>query len=111
MINRNRGSGTRILIDSLLKGRKPPGYLAEARSHNAVAAAVAQGRADWGVAIETVVRGQQLGFLPLQEECFDFVVPQLRRRRPAVAAFVQLLSQAATRQALSEMGFASPTQV
>ena len=54
LVNRNRGSGTRILIDRLLGGARPPGYPTEARSHNAVVAAVAQGRADWGVAIETV---------------------------------------------------------
>ena len=56
MVNRNRGSGTRVLIDRLLGGRKPPGYAVEARSHNAVAAAVAQGRADWGLAIAPVAR-------------------------------------------------------
>ena len=39
----NRGSGTRILIDRLLDGKRPPGYTFEARSHTAVAAAVAQG--------------------------------------------------------------------
>jgi putative molybdopterin biosynthesis protein len=46
MINRNAGSGTRILIDRLLQGRQPQGYWAQAKSHNAVACAVAQGRAD-----------------------------------------------------------------
>src|SRR5262249_15787815 len=45
LVNRNRGSGTRILIDRLLGDARPPGYLTEAKSHNAVAAAVAQGRA------------------------------------------------------------------
>ena len=54
MVNRNRGSGTRVLIDGLLGGGRPPGYAVEPRSHNAVAAAVAQGRADWGLAIEPV---------------------------------------------------------
>ncbi len=41
LVNRNRGSGTRILIDECLAGARPPGYSVEARSHNAVAAAVA----------------------------------------------------------------------
>src|SRR5919106_788345 len=54
MVNRNAGSGTRILIDRLLAGARPAGYFAQPRSHNAVAVAVAQGRADWGVAISTV---------------------------------------------------------
>src|SRR5262249_13656281 len=73
LINRNRGSGTRILIDQLLKGAQPPGYSTEAHSHNAVAAAVAQGRADWGVAIAPVARQAALGFVPLREEHYDFV--------------------------------------
>ena len=51
MVNRNPGSGTRILIDRLLGGARPAGYAVQPKSHNAVAAAVAQGRADWGVAI------------------------------------------------------------
>ena len=52
--SRNRGSGTRVLIDELLAGRTPPGSTSESRSHHAVAAAVAQGRADWGICLETV---------------------------------------------------------
>jgi putative molybdopterin biosynthesis protein len=49
MVNRNAGAGTRVLIDRLLGGARPPGYSNQPRSHNAVAAAVAQGRADWGL--------------------------------------------------------------
>src|SRR5262249_52990598 len=87
LVNRNRGSGTRVLIDRLLGPHRPPGHLTEARSHNAVAAAVAQGRADWGVAIANVARDAGLGFLPMQGEQYDFVVPKTRRDRPAVQAF------------------------
>src|SRR5260370_38325936 len=78
LVNRNRGSGTRVLIDQLLGAARPAGYLTEARSHNAVAAAVAQGRADWGVAISTVAADAGLGFIPLQEEHSDFGVPRSR---------------------------------
>src|SRR5204863_8261657 len=52
MVNRNQGAGTRTLIEGLLKGARPPGYWNQPRSHNAVATAVEQGRADWGVAIK-----------------------------------------------------------
>jgi len=48
----------------LLAGRRPPGFAVEVRSHNGVAAAVSQGRADWGVAIEPVARAYGLAFLP-----------------------------------------------
>jgi len=105
MVNRNQGSGTRILIDRLLAGVQPTGYPVQPKSHNAVAAAVAQGRADWGVAIERVARQAGLGFLPLEEEHYDFAVPAARLDRPAVVAFRQLLAQADVREALSDMGF------
>ena len=81
----------KIMDDALLKGAKPPGYAAETRSHNAVVAAVAQGRADWGVAIETAALPAGLGFLSVREECYDFVIAQSRAERPAVRAFRELL--------------------
>ena len=101
MVNRNQGSGTRILIDRLLGGAKPSGYAVQPSNHNAVAAAIAQGRADWGVAIESVARANNLGFLPYQQEHYDFVVPRSRRDRPAVQAFIAFLSEDTTRRHLA----------
>jgi putative molybdopterin biosynthesis protein len=105
MVNRNAGSGTRILTDRLLAGAKPPGYWSQPKSHNAVAAAVAQNRADWGIAIETVARQYQLGFIPAQDENYDFVVPKNRAQRPAVVRFRALLAIPETRAALAALGF------
>lgn len=105
MVNRNQGSGTRILVDQLLGGTQPAGYANQARNHNAVAAAVVQGRADWGVAIRTVAEQAGLGFLTLTDEQYDFVTPASRAQRPAVVAFVRLLSSPDVRQQLSDMGF------
>ena len=82
MVNRNAGSGTRVLVDKLLGEARPPGHGVQTKSHNAVAAAVAQGRADWGVAIDTVARQYGLGFIPLQEEHYDFIVPPARSIGP-----------------------------
>lgn len=104
MVNRNQGSGTRILIDRLLAGARPPGYAAQPRSHNAVAAAVAQGRADWGLAIRRVADQADLGFLPLTHEQYDFVVPKSRAVRSAVEAFRRLLDEAETKRRLAELG-------
>jgi putative molybdopterin biosynthesis protein len=104
MVNRNRGSGTRVLIDGLLAGRKPPGYAVEARSHNAAAAAVAQGRADWGLAIAPVASAYGLGFTPVREERYDFAVPEDRRDRPAVAAFRDQLGRPQVRRRLAGIG-------
>lgn len=112
MVNRNRGSGTRVLIDRLLtvgeERHQPPGFYVEVKSHNAVAAAVAQSRADWGIGIETVARDAGLGFIPLREEEFDFVIPRTRQARPAVQAFCQLLAEPATRELLARHGFRCP---
>jgi putative molybdopterin biosynthesis protein len=104
MVNRNQGSGTRILIDRLLEGMQPPGYAVTPRSHNAVAAAVAAGRADWGVAIEPVARQSGLGFLPIDHEQYDFVIPESRRNRPAVEAFCRLLGDPEIRDRLGGLG-------
>jgi putative molybdopterin biosynthesis protein len=105
LANRNRGSGTRILIDRLLGPARPAGYLAEAKSHSAVAAAVAQGRADWGVAISTVAAEYGLGFLPLQDECFDFLIPADRLDRPAIRTFCELLNDPDVLSELRRPGF------
>jgi putative molybdopterin biosynthesis protein len=105
LVNRNRGSGTRVLIDRLLNGAKSPGFLVEAKSHSAVVAAVAQGRADWGLAIEPAARELKLGFLPVRDERFDFVAPKVRLTRPAVVAFRELLADSAVRAELMRMGF------
>jgi putative molybdopterin biosynthesis protein len=112
MVNRNQGSGTRALIDRLLAGARagsglpvrPPGYAVQPRSHNAVAAAVAQGRADWGMTLDTVASRAGLGFLPVQPEQYDFVVPRARAHRPAVVAFKALLQDATVRDALARLG-------
>jgi len=100
MVNRNAGSGTRILIDRVLGGARPPGYSRQARSHNAVAAAVAQGLADWGVAARSVARPYGLGFLPLQAEQYDFVVPKARLAKIPVQRFLALLGDPEMRAAL-----------
>jgi len=104
MVNRNAGAGTRILIDQLLGAARPSGYGNQPRSHNAVAAAVAQGRADWGVAIQSVAAMYRLGFLPLSPENYDFLLVESRRERPAVAAFLKALADPAVRAQISALG-------
>jgi putative molybdopterin biosynthesis protein len=108
MVNRNQGAGTRILIDRLLGEARPDGYWNQPRSHNAVAAAVAQGRADWGMTIAPVARASNLGFIPFAEEHYDFAVVAARKSRPAVQVFLDALSSPQTRKALEAAGF-SPT--
>jgi putative molybdopterin biosynthesis protein len=104
MVSRNAGAGTRALIDQLLGGARPAGYANQPKSHNAVAAAIAQGRADWGVAIEPVATLYGLGFLPLSPEHYDFLVVERRRERPAVQAFLAALHDEKTREKIRAIG-------
>ncbi|EHK56539.1 molybdopterin biosynthesis protein [Allomesorhizobium alhagi] len=108
MVNRNQGSGTRILIDRLLGPARPDGYWNQPRSHNAVAAAVAQNRADWGVTIAPVARSAGLGFIPLTEEHYDFALVSARKERPAVQAFLAALATPEIHAALERAGFSRP---
>ena len=108
MVNRNAGAGTRVLIDRLLAGARPAGYANQPRSHNAVAAAVAQGRADWGIAIATVAQMYDLAFLPIAPEHYDFLVSDGRRDRPAVRAFLAALKEPDVRERIAALGMKMP---
>jgi len=104
LVNRNQGSGTRMLMDRLLAGTRPPGYWNQPASHNAVAASIAQGRADWGMAIRPVAEAMGLGFLPVADECYDFAVWTSPRDPEAITAFEDALRD--SRPALTALGFA-----
>ena len=105
MVNRNQGSGTRILIDELLGDRRPSGYAVQSRSHNAVAASVAQRRSDWGIAIEVVATQLGLGFLPIRDEQYDFVMRPKGNVSQALELFRSLLQRPDVVAQLREFGF------
>lgn len=102
MVNRNVGAGTRTLIDGLLAGARPPGYWNQPRSHNAVGAAVAQGRADWGITIEPIAAGLGLGFLPMAAEHYDFAVVERAGGRDIAALLQEAVT--ASHDGLAERG-------
>ena len=104
MINRNRGSGTRILLDRLLGDLHPSGFFHEAKSHNSVAAAISQKRADWGMAIRSVAEDLALSFYPIQEEEYDFIFPKYRLARPEVSLFLGLLKETEIQNNLAKLG-------
>jgi molybdopterin molybdotransferase/putative molybdopterin biosynthesis protein len=104
MVNRNAGAGTRVLTDRLLDGARPAGYANQPKSHNAVAAAIAQSRADWGLAIEPVAKLYGLGFLPVSPEHYDFLVAENRRERPGVQAFLAALRDERVRARVRALG-------
>ena len=80
-VNRQRGSGTRVLLDyQLAKQKLGPevinGYGREEFTHLAVAAAIATGRADCGLGIQAAAAALKLDFLPLFSERYDLVIPE-----------------------------------
>ena len=114
IINRVRGSGTRSLIDQLIKEAIKelkisfnelvlPGYNVEARTHHGVALAVLQGKADVGVGIEYVAKLYDLDFIPVKEEIYDFIVRREELTRPPVREFISLLRSEWFRELLSSM--------
>ncbi len=103
-INRNPGSGTRILLDMNLKRiaeergiefselvRSIKGYDVEAKSHTAVAVAVLMGKADVGLGIRTVAERYGLDFIPVRPEEYDFVIRKDRLEKRGVMAFIDVL--------------------
>jgi putative molybdopterin biosynthesis protein len=110
MINRERGCGTRILLDQKLKFLGIPaetvrGYGREATSHMACASAVAKGDADLGCGCE---RGAEnitgVDFIPLQLEWYDLVFRLRDRDTPALKALIAYISEHEFRQDLAVMG-------
>ncbi|MEM2750727.1 MAG: molybdopterin biosynthesis protein [Nitrososphaerales archaeon] len=104
-INRNLGSGTRILIDRYLKiyaeeqgisfnelKSKISGYNTIAKSHSAVAASIAYGKADVGVGIRAVAEYYKLHFIPLANEQYDFVTLKNKLQKKSVKSFIDMLS-------------------
>ena len=89
----------------LLGEARPDGYWNQPKSHNAVAAAIAQARADWGMTIAPVARASGLGFIPLAEEHYDFALVTARKQCPAVQAFLDALAAGESRAALELAGF------
>jgi len=103
-INRNPGSGTRLLIDMLVRKAASKmglgfrgatetiqGYDTEAKSHSAVALAVKYGRADVGLGIKAAAISAGLDFLPIGEERYDFLVPSKRLKKESVKSFIEAL--------------------
>lgn len=80
-VNRQRGAGTRVLLDyelgnSGLSKEEIDGYDNQEFTHLAVGAAIVSGRADCGMGIAAVTQSLQLDFIPLFEERYDLIIPE-----------------------------------
>ena len=108
-INRQEGSGGRLLLDRLLRryrvaSRSVAGYEHAVHGHVALAEVVAAGMADAGVGVEAAARAFGLDFLPLTEERYDLVAPERFAREPAVRALMEVLSRAEVRGQVEALG-------
>lgn len=96
-VNRQRGAGTRVLLDyQLAKQKLDPeviqGYGREEFTHLAVAAAIATGRADCGLGIQAAAAALKLDFLPLFSEQYDLVIPVEHYQSRLLEPMLEVLS-------------------
>ena len=108
-VNRQRGAGTRVLLDYRLKqaGISPSeidGYDAEAATHMAVAAQVASGEADCGMGVYSAAHAMGLDFIPVGEEEYDFAMRPETYELPEIQCFLRLLGSDEFRAKLEELG-------
>lgn len=108
-VNRQRGAGTRVLLDYLLKKEDIPveeikGYSREATTHMAVAAAVSGGSADAGMGVYSAAKAMNLDFIEVGPEEYDFAVPVKYLELPHVQAFIETLKSEEFHRKLDEMG-------
>ena len=108
-VNRQRGAGTRVLLDYKLKqaGITPDmidGYDKEAATHMAVAALVASDEIDAGMGIKSAADAMGLDFVEVGTEEYDFAIRQENLELPQVRAFRQILESKEFHEKLEKMG-------
>lgn len=108
LANRQRGAGTRVLLDYELGRRgiipeQVVGYEREEYTHLAVAAAIASGTADMGLGIVAAARALQLDFIPLAQERYDLVIPVEYEEGELLRPLLDLLHDGDFRKAVSAL--------
>lgn len=125
IVNRGRNTGTRILLDKMLREiarelgvsfddltSRIRGYHYEVKTHTAVAAAIAQGRADTGIGIRAAAHMYGLDFISLGWERYDFLVQIPRLGKEAVRSFLDKLRSREFAEILSSIpGYAVPRDI
>lgn len=110
LVNREKGSGTRILLDEHLRkmgisGKSIKGYAKEHQSHIAVASSVARGEADCGIGNEKAcLQVQGIDFIPIQKEQYDMILKKEDMNQPAVDAIFSILRSDDFKLELQGMG-------
>ena len=107
-VNRQRGAGTRVLLDYHLglqdiSADSIQGYNQEEYTHLGVAAAVASGRADCGLAIAAAAQALELDFIPLFQERYDLVIPRHFADSDLLAPLFEVLEEREFREGISTL--------
>jgi putative molybdopterin biosynthesis protein len=108
-VNRQAGSGTRVLLDYELErggldGDGIKGYDQEEYTHMAVAVAVLSGKVDVGLGIKSAARALGLDFVPLVEERYDLVFTEEAFNTPMIQALLELIQTAGFKDAVAALG-------
>jgi len=108
-INRQKGSGTRILLDHTLKGLflnpdQIRGYKKEEFTHMAVASTVASGVADAGLGILSAAKPMNLDFIPIAKERYDLIIPTLYFRDEKVQKVIETIRSDEFKRMVLQMG-------
>lgn len=108
-LNRQGGSGTRVLCDYLIKKYSLDkdlieGYFNEEFTHTAVAAGIKNGNADVGLGIYSAAKMYDLDFIPVTDEEYDFIVSEKALENEGVRQFFEILAGDAFRERLEALG-------
>lgn len=110
MINREKGSGTRVLLDGRLKDMNIyhndiKGYGRECHAHIAVASAISRGEADFGIGSEkSSYEVKDIDFIPLQKEQYDLIIKKEDLNLSSVKAVLDILGLEEFKSELSSLG-------
>ncbi len=108
-VNRQKGSGTRILLDHMLKThslKSDPiqGYGNEEYTHMAVASTVASGKADAGLGILTAARAMELDFIPIAKERYDLIIPSVHFEDEKIQKVIGIIRSEEFKKIVLQMG-------
>ncbi|MFA5317603.1 MAG: substrate-binding domain-containing protein [Dehalococcoidales bacterium] len=108
-VNRQKGSGTRVLLDFELRKHgidplKINGYEHEVETHLAVAMSVSRGKADVGLGIQAVADANELDFLPILRERYDLIIPIENYRNKLVQPLLEIATSTDFKAVVANIG-------
>nr|WP_286674115.1 MULTISPECIES: helix-turn-helix transcriptional regulator [unclassified Clostridium] len=110
IVNREKGSGTRVLLDEKLRlynveGESIKGYNFEQSSHLAVASSIAVGDGDLGIGIEKVAHQvSEIDFVPIQEERYDLIIKKSSLKYPLYKLIIEIIQSKKFKKEIKGLG-------